>query len=208
MSKKILDCKGLACPMPVIMTKKELEQESVEAVEVTVDNLTAKENLLKLGKSLGIEGRVSQKQGNYTVVLEKEQNGQSLTQEGADVVAQDQSSDPVRETAEVVLITSEFLGKGDDELGKILMKGFLYTLSETMPYPKKVLFLNSAVKLTTENDEAVVNLKKLEEKGTMILSCGTCLDFYHLKDDLKVGVVANMYDIVEGLKSTTDKMIL
>lgn len=112
------------------------------------------------------------------------------------------------ESTEVVLITSEFLGKGDDALGKILMKGFLYTLSETMPVLKAVLFLNSGVKLTTENEETVAHLVKMEQQGVQMLSCGTCLDFYHLKDRLKVGEVANMYDIVDMLRSTTNKWIV
>ena len=106
------------------------------------------------------------------------------------------------------MIKSEFLGDGNDELGKVLMKGFLYTVTETKPYPEKVVLLNSAIKLSTINEETVVHLKKLEEAGTKIYSCGTCLNYYDLADQLKVGVTGNMYDVVESLMSTSDRIIL
>ena len=90
----------------------------------------------------------------------------------------------------------------------VLMKGFLYTVTETKPYPEKVVLLNSAIKLSTINEETVVHLKKLEEAGTKIYSCGTCLNYYDLADQLKVGVTGNMYDVVDSLMSTSDRIIL
>lgn len=204
MSKQKIDCRGCVCPVPVIMTKKELEKQEVIEVEVIVDNAVAKENLTKLGQSLNRPVEVKEENGEFIVHLGPVQKRQIPIPD--DAVTQDQQMR--RASAEIVLITSEFLGSGDEALGKILMKGFLFTLSETLPYPKKVLFLNSGVRLTTLNPEAIENLKKLEEQGVEILSCGTCLDFYQLKDKLLVGKIANMYDIVEALKSTTDKWTL
>lgn len=201
MSKKILDCRGLACPQPVIQTKKELERQEVLEVEVLVDNTTARENLLKLGRSMDIPVQGTEKDGYYVLSFQK---GAHQPMVKNDSLPQEAPS----ESTEVVLITSEFLGKGDDALGKILMKGFLYTLSETTPALRAVLFLNSGVKLTTENEETVAHLVKMEQQGVKMLSCGTCLDFYHLKDRLKVGEVANMYDIVDMLRSTTNKWIV
>lgn len=204
MSKQKIDCRGCVCPVPVILTKKELEKPEVTEVEVIVDNAVAKENLTKLGQSLNRPVEVREENGEFTVHLGPVQKRHIPVPENSG----DQEPQLRRESAEVVLIRSEFLGSGDEALGKILMKGFLFTLSETLPYPKKVLFLNSGVRLTTLNPEAVENLKKLEEQGVEILSCGTCLDFYQLKDKLGVGRIANMYDIVEALKSTTDKWTL
>lgn len=204
MSKQKIDCRGCVCPVPVIMTKKELEKQEVTEVEVIVDNAVAKENLTKLGQSLNRPVEVKEENGEFIVHLGPVQKRQIPIPD--DAATQDQQMR--RASAEIVLITSEFLGSGDEALGKILMKGFLFTLSETLPYPKKVLFLNSGVRLTTLNPEAIENLKKLEEQGVEILSCGTCLDFYQLKDKLLVGKIANMYDIVEALKSTTDKWTL
>ena len=86
------------------------------------------------------------------------------------------------------------------------MKAFIFTLTQSKPLPKKVMFLNSGVKLTTENEETIKNLQVLENEGTEIVSCGTCLDFYNLKDKLKVGSVGNMYDIVDSLNQTSNKL--
>lgn len=203
MSTKTIDCKGLACPQPVILTKKELEKSDISQVEVTVDNITARENLLKLGRSMNIPVQAKEEGEFFVLTFEKGEGALSIDSEkSAEQIVQDAGS------AEVVLITSEFLGRGDDALGKILMKGFIYTLSESTPAFKAVLFLNSGVKLTAQNEETIVNLKKMSEQGVKILSCGTCLDFYHLKDQLQVGEVANMYDIVEMMRSTGNKFVV
>lgn len=201
--KKILNCKGLACPMPVIMTKKELERSDIKEVQVMVDNVTAKENLKKLGQSMSIEPTVQEENGNFILCFNKEEAEVPVVTQEAELKTLQSSKGQ-----EVLLITSEFLGKGNDELGKILMKGFIYTLSETQPYPAKILFLNSGVKLTSENEEAIKNLKKLMDQGVEILSCGTCIDFYQLKDKLQVGKVANMYDIVEAMKAAENKWVV
>lgn len=184
---KSIDAKGLACPKPVILAKKALDQEN--EILIIVDNETAKENLIKLANSMNAKSSFKEVENMFEVTITKSEDCD------CEVMSFDQ------EDSEVVLIKSEFLGSGDDELGKILMKGFIYTLSETKPYPKAILFVNAGVKLTTINEETIKNLKILQENGCKIMSCGTCLDFYNIKDKLQVGVVSNMYDIVETLKS-------
>lgn len=202
MDIKRLDCTKLQCPQPVIMTKKELESMGEGVVEVKVDNITAKENLLKLAASKGLAVDIEQNGSDYKIKIIK---GDGEVPKEEKVVKE---SSKVSSGEEVVLITSEFLGKGNDDLGKILMKGFIYTLSETVPYPSKIMLINSAAKLSSENPETAENLKKLEENGVKIMTCGTCLDFYNLKESLKAGTVANMYDIVEALKETENKIIV
>ncbi|MDO4720542.1 MAG: sulfurtransferase-like selenium metabolism protein YedF [Peptostreptococcaceae bacterium] len=204
MGKEKLDCRGCVCPVPVIMTKKELEKPEVTELEVIVDNEAAKENLIKLAQSMNRCVEVKQKKSDFVLHFGEVKKRQIPEPD----LSQESEMRMKRESAEVVLITSEFLGSGDETLGRILMKGFLFTLSETLPYPKKILFLNGGVKLTATNPEAIANLKKLEEEGVEILSCGTCLDYYQIKEKLGVGKIANMYDIVESLKSTTDKWTL
>lgn len=201
MQRKILDCTKLQCPMPVIKTKNELETMSEGILEVNVDNVTAKENLLKLGGSLNLGVEIEQSEGIYTVSFIKKKHEDIHPSKSEEFIL-DQTK------KEMILITGEFLGTGDDELGAILMKGFIYTLSETKPYPGAIMLINSAVKLATENEQTKQNLLRLEENGVKIMSCGTCLDFYKLKDKLEVGIVANMYDIVELLKTTSNKMVL
>ena len=99
----------------------------------------------------------------------------------------------------VVYVNSNLLGVGEDALGTILMRSFLKTLLDFKPIPSKLIFINFGVRLTTEGSEVLETLKTLSEKGVEILSCGTCLDFYGIKEKLKVGIISNMYDIAQSL---------
>ena len=197
MKSKLLDCTKLECPMPVIKAKQELEKDGEMLLEVLVDNEIAVQNLAKLATSMGFKSSSKTQGDNFTVSIGKTSTP-SLNQAANDVIMAD-----ARQT---VLIKSCFLGVGDEALGNTLMKAFIFTLTQSKPLPKKVMFLNSGVKLTTENEETVKNLQVLENEGTEIVSCGTCLDFYNLKDKLKVGSVGNMYDIVDSLNQTSNKL--
>lgn len=202
--KTTLDLKGMQCPKPVLETQKAFKDQSITEFEVIVDNAAARENLKRLADSKGYKYEVKESP-NEIVINIKRENGETIAQEEEFVAVCDIASDV---SNVVLLIKNEFLGDGNDELGKVLMKGFLYTITETKPYPEKVVLLNSAVKLSTVNEETIAHLKKLEEAGTKIYSCGTCLNYYNLADQLKVGVVGNMYDVVESLNSTTNRIIL
>lgn len=201
--KTTLDLKGMQCPKPVLETQKAFKDESLTEFEVIVDNTAARENLKRLADSKGYKYEVVEASGEIKITIKRE-GGENLEQEEFVAVC-DIESDI---SNAVLMIKNEFLGDGNDELGKVLMKGFLYTVTETKPYPQKVVLLNSAVKLSTENEETVAHLKKLEEAGTKVYSCGTCLNYYNLADQLKVGVVGNMYDVVESLNSTENRIIL
>lgn len=202
--KTTLDLKGMQCPKPVLETQKAFKDQSITEFEVIVDNAAARENLKRLADSKGYKYEVKESP-NEIVINIKRENGETIAQEEEFVAVCDITSDV---SNAVLLIKNEFLGDGNDELGKVLMKGFLYTITETKPYPEKVVLLNSAIKLSTVNEETIAHLKKLEEAGTKIYSCGTCLNYYNLADQLKVGVVGNMYDVVESLNSTTNRIIL
>lgn len=202
--KTTLDLKGMQCPKPVLETQKAFKDQSITEFEVIVDNAAARENLKRLADSKGYKYEVKESP-NEIVINIKRESGETIVQEEEFVAVCDIASDV---SNAVLLIKNEFLGDGNDELGKVLMKGFLYTITETKPYPEKVVLLNSAVKLSTVNEETIAHLKKLEEAGTKIYSCGTCLNYYDLADQLKVGVVGNMYDVVESLNSTTNRIIL
>ncbi|MCC0669942.1 Sulfurtransferase TusA [Clostridioides difficile] len=191
MSIKI-DARGLACPKPVINTKKELDNIEEGIVVTTVDNETAKENILKLAKSLNCEAKiVDEKENLISIEIKK----------GNNIVAQKEESE-LEDTC--VFISSDKMGLGNDELGQVLIKGFIYTLTESKPYPKHILLVNGGVKLSAENEATIENLKILEDAGVEILSCGTCLDYYNLKEKLQVGSVTNMYTIVETLKNASN----
>ena len=154
---KKIDCLGMACPMPVINTKKYFDSIEERVAEVLVDNEVAKNNICKYAEGCGYNFDASEKEGNYIIKIEK--NGENKIEK--------------KEDDFVIVLGTDKLGQGNDDLGTILMKGYLYTLSES---------------------------------GVKILSCGTCLDFYGIKDDLAIGEISNMYTIVESM-NTSNKVI-
>lgn len=186
-----IDAVGLACPKPVINTKKELDKIDNGIVVVTVDNDIAKQNILKLSNSLNCESKIIKEEKDLICIEIKK---------GENVIIEEKKQDELEDKC--IFISSDKIGNGNDELGAVLMKGFIYTLTESKPYPKSILLVNSGVKLSTENYDTVENLKILEAAGVEILSCGTCLDYYGLKESLKLGSVTNMYTIVDIMKNS------
>lgn len=180
-----IDCRGLKCPEPVIKTKKALEEINEGIVVSIVDNLTAKENVSRLASNLNLPYDIEEKEGCFYISINKSKEEE---QKG------DNNNDDI-----VIVITNDKLGSGNDELGKVLMKSYLYALTEVSPMPKVLIFLNGGVKLTSEGSEVLDNLIKLGDAGVEIISCGTCLDYYGLKESLKIGVIGNMYSIVERM---------
>ena len=200
--KKTIDAKGLACPKPVILTKKEIEAMGEGTITTIVDSEISKDNLSKLAKSMGLEYKVDQDvDGNYEVSISKGEKEAFTSTETIKAVKR------VNDGA-VIVIPSELMGSGDPELGRILMKSFIYTVSETKPYPKAMLFYNSGVKLTIKSSAVLDDLLNLEEVGVEIMSCGTCLDFYDLKDKLGVGEISNMYTIYEKMSGTQNTITI
>ncbi len=158
----------------------------------------SKENIEKLAKSLKYKSTVKEAQGEFYIEIFK-QSGIDLSEE---LSYPSKNSSPEDLT---VMITRDTLGDGKRELGEVLMKGYIYTLTEAPKTPKNLLFLNSGVHLTVEGSPVIDHLRRLEEKGVTILSCGTCLDYYKVKNKLVVGGIGNMYDMVEkssGSKKT------
>lgn len=182
---KVVDCRGLACPEPVILTKKALDELSAGTLLTIVDNEVALNNVTRLVKQAGLPYNIDQEEGNYHIHIQKEIGEETDLEQHPGSVA--------------VLITSNVMGKGSEELGGLLMKNFLYTLTQMEESIKCVLFMNSGVFLTTEGSEVVMHLQSLEQRGVDVLSCGTCLDFYGLKDKLAVGEVSNMYTLTEQM---------
>jgi len=183
---KELDCRGLACPQPVVNTKKAMDEMEQGELVVIVDNPTARDNVARFAQSQGAAVDVEKKDGDFFLHIRKGE-------------AQDRKDQGAEAKRIVVYINSHVMGVGDEALGKILMKSFLKTLLDLEPTPSKLIFVNSGIQLTTEGSEVLESLRALSEKGAQILSCGTCLDFYGLKEKLKVGVISNMFDIAQSL---------
>lgn len=182
-----IDARGLACPQPVIMTKKAIE--AGKDCVVIVDNEAARDNVCRMAKSQGCEANVEEEGGCFRIRVTR----------GADRKTQESAAPAAGPT--VVVFPCDRMGKGDDDLGKVLMRAFLHTLGEIAPRPDVMIFFNAGVKLTTDGSEVLEDLRALEKTGIRLLVCGTCLDFFGLKERLQAGMISNMYDIAETMLS-------
>ena len=196
-----VDARGQACPLPVVRAKKALAAMDAGRLEVLVDNATAADNLESLARALKCTAhREDRDDGTFAVTLSK----------GADIVDASQAAleaEPAAasegEAASVVVIASAFMGAGDDELGAVLMKGFVFALTQLDQLPSTVLLYNSGVKLACEGSASLEDLASLQRAGVEVMSCGTCLAHFGLTERLAVGEVTNMYAIVEKQAAAT-----
>lgn len=196
----VIDAMGKACPIPVIMAKKEIDGGKSEFI-VTVDNKIAVENLKKLATSQGFGTEVEEKEGTFYVsfakgceacekILEEYETHEEVGQSG-------------KKEDYTVFIGKDYIGEGDHTLGRSLIQMFLYTLTESDKLPTNILFMNTGVKLTVEDEQCIEHLKELEKKNVSIIVCGTCLNYFGIADQLQVGTISNMYDIVETMQNAS-----
>lgn len=187
-----LDCRGLSCPQPVLETKKALEGMGAGDLLVIVDNEAACTNVRNFAQAQGCEVEVEGQGGDFRLLIHRPE---SL---GASVVAPVVCASPeARDT--VILISSEVLGRGDDDLGQTLMAAYLDTLSQFAKRISHVILMNSGVKLAVGGSQVLEQLRGLEKVGAQVLSCGTCLNHYGLRERLEVGTISNMLSILETL---------
>lgn len=190
---------GDNCPIPVVKAKKAIDALTESAiVEISVDNEIAVQNVTKMVNQKNLESTCEKISDNHFVI--KVQCGEIIE----DKITEEVKSSVAKEENMIVVLSSDKMGEGDEELGKVLIKGFIYAITQLDKYPKAVLLYNSGVKLSSEGSDSIEDLKLLEENGVEILSCGTCLNFYNLQDKLQVGQVTNMYSIVEALAGATN----
>ena len=194
---------GEQCPIPVVMTKKVIDNAVVgDEIEILIDNETAVNNLSRLANKTGctfVSEKLGDKKYQVKMAVQTEQTGGTLEEE-------EFVCEAPHKKVTVAVISSNVMGNGDDELGKILIKGFIYALSQMETHPDTILFYNGGAKLTTEDSESLEDLKKMEEEGVEILTCGTCLKHYGLMEKLMVGKVTDMYTIAERMTGA-DKVI-
>lgn len=184
---KEIDARGLACPQPVILTRKAM-LAGEKLLTVKVDNAAAVENLKRLAGSQGYQAAVAGAEGDY-----------ALTLSGEGAMAPAAAGEGSKTGDWSVFIGRDIIGAGDRTLGGNLMRMYLYTLAQGDEAPAFLLFMNGGVKVPALDDQAAEHLKALEARGTQVLVCGTCLNFYGLTEQLKVGTVSNMYDIVSAM---------
>ena len=205
-----VDAMGDACPIPVIKTKKALaELNGSGELEVFVDNEIAVQNVSKMAANAG--GDVASEQiseGKYRVAIRLAGDGttgERDTEEKAEEKQAEKTAGKEKKHT-IVVVSSDRMGSGNDELGKVLIKGFIFAVTQLDELPEQMLFYNGGAVLTCEGADTLEDLKSLEAQGVEILTCGTCLDYYGLKEKLQVGSVTNMYAIVEAM-NRADKII-
>ena len=177
---------GDVCPLPVVKAKKALKANS--EVVITVDNEIATQNLSKMAEQLGLQVKVEQEAEHVFQVF--------ISSEGASVIATLPKSKALEESY-IVVINAKTMGKGDDELGFALMKGFIYSLTEQDTLPTHIIFYNGGAEFTTVGSVVLDDLSGLKDAGVEVLTCGACLDYFGLTEKLAVGEVTNMYHILE-----------
>jgi len=191
---ELIDAKGLACPQPVVLTKKALDL--YDEVNVIVDDPTAKENLRRLAASLKcIVDIAEESNGVYRINIKKQRSGEIIADSG-----QYSEEIPVSINGPTVfVIASDVMGHGNDDLGAVLMKAFLHTCLDLDEKPDFMIFYNTGVKLVVFDSDVIDDLRALEKKDVKIIVCGTCLNFFNLSDKAGTGIVSNMYDIADIL---------
>lgn len=189
--KTTIDARGLACPQPVILVKNNMKDFS--EIEVLVDNEAALENIKRLAAGSGYSFSHEATGNAYRINLALNDN-QSCT-------AGESISPSISGGKSVIVISSDMMGNGDEELGRLLMKAFIHTATTLENFPEKIIFYNSGVMLTAEGSGVNDDLDLLEKKGCKILICGTCVNYFNIKDKIKTGTISNMYEIAESLNS-------
>ena len=196
--EKIIDCRGMACPLPVVNAKKAAEEHSSgDVLTVLVDNEIAVQNLSRFAEHKGFGVSAEKKaEKEYAVIMTI--SGAVVAEAKEEEVACVMDS---RRKGMLVVLSANTMGTGDPKLGTSLMKAFVFALTKQDSLPDTILCYNTGAYLTCEDADTLEDLKLLESEGVTILTCGTCLDFYGLKEKLAMGGVTNMYDIVERMEN-------
>ncbi len=193
---KEIDARGLACPEPVVLTKKALDRH--QEITVIVSEKVSEENVRRFAESMGCRVSLVRRDADVYLTITRPAHSDTAAQPDRPDVSCRPAAEPAQGPAAAV-IASDIMGSGSDELGAILMKSFIHTLIDIDPRPDILIFLNNGVKLAVSGSEVLDDLEDLSGKGVDILVCGTCLGFFDIKDKLAVGRVSNMYEIAETM---------
>jgi selenium metabolism protein YedF len=191
--KRTVDARGLPCPQPVIHTRNAMREDASEIVTL-VSGADQVDNVRRLAERAGWQVTVERRDDAWAVHMVRGAS-EAEPELTPDLTA---CSTPATGPT-VLLVTSDRMGRGDDELGGILIRAFFHTLTELDTPPHTIILYNAGVRLAVEDSPVLEGLGVLAGKGIEVLVCGTCLDYYNLKEKLAVGTVSNMYTIAETL---------
>lgn len=196
-----IDARGKQCPLPVIEAKNALKDAAEgELVEILVDNEIAVQNLLKMANHKNLASSSDQLgEREYLVRIVAGDFGEEAIQRLEEEEEVESCPKDLRRHGMVVAVGSDHMGEGDPVLGRLLLKGYLYALTQQETFPETILFYNGGAHLTCKGSESLEDLRLLAGNGVEILTCGTCLNHYGLSTELSVGQVTNMYEIVERM---------
>ena len=198
--KKMIDCRGMACPLPVVNAKKAADElHTGDVLTVLVDNEIAVQNLRRFASGRGYSA-TGEKQADNAYAVRISISSPEAAQEQDEEIS---CALDTRKKGMLVVLSANTMGTGDPKLGTSLMKAFVFALTKQDQLPETILCYNTGAYLTCEGADTLEDLKLLESEGVTVLTCGTCLDFYGLKEKLAVGGVTNMYDIVERMEGAT-----
>lgn len=189
---KTLDCRSMTCPRPVLETRKLLIEHPNDSLTVLVSNDIAQANVTRLANKQGFSVESAATDGEITLILRPQESVENEAPQLAEAA--------VTTGDTIVYISSDCMGTGDDKLGEVLMRNFIFTLAQTDTPPATILFVNSGVKLTCEQSSVLEPLQLLADNGVTICSCGLCLEFFKIQDQLKIGQVSNMLETVEAMQ--------
>lgn len=187
----LIDARGEVCPKPVLMAEEALLKIEEGILEILVDNEASVGNLTRFAKKNGFYSETIKEDNYWRIKIVKGYP--------CEIPQEEKIEEKVHEKDILLVIATDTFGK-EEELGKILVKPFFEILKVTKELPHTIFFMNSGVKLTTVNEEIIPILKELEQMGVEIFSCGTCLKYYNLESELKVGYRGTTNHIVEGMK--------
>ncbi|MEG1587266.1 MAG: sulfurtransferase-like selenium metabolism protein YedF [Bacteroidales bacterium] len=193
---QIIDTRGKLCPQPLMMTKRAIEAAHVgDELTVLTNNEIACSNLADYLTELGITFTSSSdgSESKFHFVIPETSDKP---------IACDCMPEALKE-GYIVVIKSDKMGEGDEALGSLLLRAFMNSLIEAPQLPRAIIMYNSGVKIAIRHTDTALSLEKLEEKGVTVIACGTCVDFYEIKDQLAVGIISNMYKITEMLTGTS-----
>jgi selenium metabolism protein YedF len=189
---RTIDCRGLNCPEPVLRTKHALTENPFADFNIVVDNKSARENVLRFVRSNGRKSEWQEVNGSFHISVA----GSKAKSDASDLVEINLEQD---NNNVLLFISTDQLGQGSTELGRILMRNFIYTLTKRDNLPQAIILMNSGVRLSIKESPVIEELANLQARGVLILVCGTCLDYYELQEQQQAGQVSNMYDITDLL---------
>lgn len=203
MSDRTIDARGMPCPQPLMLTKKALDElNSGERIRVLIDNDVARENLMQFLRDHDSNPQFTDEKLFYSIAATKSGEGSATGEVAAYCAA------PVEFAGPVLVLNGQGMGSGSEELGKILLQACVNTLKDVTPLPRAILCYNAGVFVVAEGAPTVAGLKQLVAQGVTLLVCGTCVDYFGIKDRIAVGTISNMYDILQQLSNAARVMTL